>query len=121
MFNLSFEELLEKYIESDMLIFPSLYEGFGMPILEAQTVGRVVVTSNVTSMPWVSGGGACLVDPFSISSIREGILRVIREPYYRESLIENGLRNIKRFDPDLISNSYLNLINKIKRENSCVE
>ena len=112
-YNLSEQEIIQQYIDSDMLIFPSTYEGFGMPIVEAQAVGRPVVTSNITSMPWVAGDGACLVDPFSVESIREGITKVLNEEYYRDTLVSNGLQNVKRFNLDIIANMYLDLIRKI--------
>lgn len=112
-FNISNQEMLNKYIDSDVLLFPSTYEGFGMPILEAQSVGRPVITSSVTSMPWVAGDGACLVDPFSVESIREGVIKVLNSDEYRCELVSNGLENIRRFDPDAIANMYFDVIQKI--------
>ena len=103
------EEMLQKYREADIISFASTYEGFGMPILEAQATGRVVVTSNLSSMPEVAGEGACLVDPFSEEAIRKGILKVIKEDQYREELIVKGFENIKRYQPDYIARQYLEL------------
>lgn len=105
-FNLTDDEMLQRYAECDMLIFPSTYEGFGMPILEAQAVGRAVLTSNTTSMPWVAGEGACLVDPYSVESIRSGIDKIISDDGYRKQLVMNGLENVKRFNPDGIADMY---------------
>ncbi len=104
--NLTDEEVFEAYIEADILLFCSTLEGFGMPILEAQTVGRAVVTSNVSAMPEVAGAGACLVDPLSISAIRGGVERVISDDFYRESLISAGFDNIKRFQADSVARQY---------------
>ena len=87
------EQIVERYREADIISFASTYEGFGMPIVEAQCVERVCVTSNCSSMPEVAGDAACLVDPFSVNSIRDGFLRVIQDAGYRESLIENGRAN----------------------------
>jgi len=103
------EEMLQKYREADIISFASTYEGFGMPILEAQATGRVVVTSNLSSMPEVAGEGACLVDPFSEQAIRQGILKVIENDRYREELITKGFENIKRYQPDYIARQYLEL------------
>jgi glycosyltransferase involved in cell wall biosynthesis len=104
--NLTEEQLIAAYAESDVLAFVSWYEGFGMPILEAQTVGRVVVTSTAASMPEVAGDGAHLVDPFDVGAIRDGILRVVRDAPYREALIARGFRNRLRFTPESVAAKY---------------
>jgi glycosyltransferase involved in cell wall biosynthesis len=107
--NLSDEDILKKYTEADIISFVSTFEGFGMPIVEANAVGRVVITSNVSSMPEVAGNAAHLVDPFSVSSIHEGILKVIDDDQYREQLITNGFVNCKRFDASVITKQYLDI------------
>jgi len=104
--NLSNEEILEKYRTSDILSFVSTYEGFGMPIVEANAIGRAVITSNILSMPEVAGHAAHLVDPYDIKSIREGILQIIEDDAYREKLIANGFENRKRFDVKEIASQY---------------
>lgn len=73
------KELVVLYSEAELLAFPSLYEGFGLPILEAFYLGCPVVTSNVSSMPEVSGNAAELVDPLSVESIRDGLTKVLHE------------------------------------------
>jgi glycosyltransferase involved in cell wall biosynthesis len=103
------EELLSLYQSCDLVVFASTYEGFGLPILEAQTVGRPVVTSNRCSMPEVAGGAACLVDPESVASIREGILKILHDEAYREDLIHKGFENVKRFSPEHIAVQYAKL------------
>jgi glycosyltransferase involved in cell wall biosynthesis len=105
-YNLSLEEMNKAYKEADMLLFCSTIEGFGMPILEAQTVGRVVITSNISSMPEVAGEGACLVDPLSISDIRAAIERVCQDDDYRNNLIQKGFENVKRFNPETVARQY---------------
>ena len=105
-FGLSDDEMDRQYAEADIVLFPSTFEGFGLPIIEAQTAGRVVVTSRLSPMKDVAGDGACLVDPYDVASIREGIISVIRQPDYRQRLIENGLANIRRFDPGAIALRY---------------
>ncbi len=76
------------------LIFPSLYEGFGLPILQAFACGTPVVTSNVSSMPEVAGGAAILVDPYSVSSIADGIKKAVSAP---KALIKKGLERAEDF------------------------
>jgi glycosyltransferase involved in cell wall biosynthesis len=105
---------VKAYVDSDLLLFPSTYEGFGMPILEAQATGRAVVTSDVASMPYVAGDAACLVNPFSVDSIREGVLKVITEASYRDDLVAKGLENVYRFRPEVIVNSYFDLYREIE-------
>jgi glycosyltransferase involved in cell wall biosynthesis len=100
------EELLSLYQSCDLVVFASTYEGFGLPIVEAQAAGRPVITSNRCSMPEVAGDAACLVDPESAESIREGILKVINDEAYREDIIHKGFENIKRFAPEKISAQY---------------
>ena len=108
-YNISNERLYQLYQMCDVLSFVSTFEGFGMPIIEANSVERVVVTSNLSSMPEVAGDAAHLVDPFEEASIKQGILKVISDESYRERLITNGRRNKLRFDADVIANSYYQL------------
>lgn len=110
---LSDEEVLAAYQQCDLLLFASTLEGFGMPILEAQTVGRPVITSNISSMAEVAGNSACLVDPYSVESIRAGVLDVIENARYREQLLAAGFRNINRFRPEAIARTYAELYEEL--------
>jgi glycosyltransferase involved in cell wall biosynthesis len=107
--SIPFEELLEKYREADIVALCSTHEGFGMPIIEAQATGRVVITSNCSSMPDVAGKGALLVDPFSVKSIKEGLQQLISNDSLRNELISAGFENCKRFDPAVIAGQYLKI------------
>lgn len=113
---LSDEELVQRYREADVISFVSTYEGFGMPIVEAQCVERVCVTSNCSSMPEVAGDGACLVDPFDVASIRTGFLRVIGDEDYRKSLIEAGRVNRLRFNAQKIADDFLRVYQMVYEE-----
>jgi glycosyltransferase involved in cell wall biosynthesis len=115
-FDISDEQILLEYQRTDMLVFSSTYEGFGLPILEAQATGRPVVTSNIMSMPEVAGKGACLVNPYDVASIREGILKVINDSCCRNELVRNGLENVKRFRPDQIAAQYVELYRQIIKD-----
>ena len=99
-------ELVEAYRRCDMVVFASLYEGFGLPILEAQAMGRPVITSNFGAMKEAAGDGALLVDPYSVEAIREAVLRIKREPALREDLIAKGLRNAERFRAEAVAARY---------------
>ena len=78
-------------------VFPSLYEGFGLPPLEAMACGTPVVTSNVSSLPEVAGGAAILVDPYEPASIAEGITRAVTDEPARADLIARGLARARDF------------------------
>lgn len=90
------EKLPTLYSGAVALVFPSFFEGFGLPILEAQACGCPVITSNLSSMPEVAGKGAILVDPYDVEAIAHVMIRVKREAE-RGKLIKNGFENIKRF------------------------
>jgi len=112
-FNLPEAEMVAKYHNCDLVAFVSAYEGFGMPILEANSVGRPVITSDILSMPEVAGDAACIVDPYNLTKIREGIMRIINDEAYRETLIQNGFKNALRFSPNVIADQYVQLYREI--------
>lgn len=82
---------------ADVFVFPSVYEGFGIVVLEAQSLGVPIVCSYTTSLPEVAGEAAAFVDPHSADSIADGILRVLGESEYRRDLITKGRENATRY------------------------
>jgi glycosyltransferase involved in cell wall biosynthesis len=85
------------YRGAEALIFPSLYEGFGLPLLEAMACGTPVVTSNITAMPEVAGAAALLVDPTSAEQISAAMEQIVSDAALRRRLRENGLAQAARF------------------------
>jgi glycosyltransferase involved in cell wall biosynthesis len=102
--------MVSLYRGADIISFPSTYEGFGMPILEGQAVGRPVLTSNLEPMRSVAGeGGALLVDPQSVDSIRNGFLRLMGDEFLRARLITAGRDNVGRYTLEAVAASYRTL------------
>lgn len=96
------------YWHAEIFVLPSLYEGFGMPVLEAMACGCPVVTSNASSLPEVAGDAAVLVNPIDIASIKEGVEKALVE---RQSLITRGLERSKQFTWDKTARETLAVIN----------
>ena len=117
---LSESELIDQYINCDILVFVSLNEGFGLPILEAQVVGRAVITSNISSMPEVAGNGAHFVDPYNINDIKNAIRYVINNSEYREIIINNGYNNSSKYSLKNIADQYYSIYKEMARK-TCVE
>jgi glycosyltransferase involved in cell wall biosynthesis len=95
--NVSPENMVKTYQEADLLLYPSLLEGFGLPVLEAFACGIPVVTSNTTSLPEVAGNAALLVDPEDPKAIAEAVSRLMEKPALRAQLVERGLKRAKQF------------------------
>ena len=105
-FNISKDGLIAQYKACDMVLFASTFEGFGLPVIEAQAIGRPLVTSDLSPMKDVAGEGACLANPYDSVSIRNCVNRIISEAAYRTALVENGLVNVRRFEPGNIAAAY---------------
>lgn len=112
-YRLTDDEIFEEYVKCDIVSFPSEYEGFGMPVIEGQRVGRVVLTSDISPMNVISGGYAHLVDNQSVRSIKEGFIKLIKNRAYRETLIEGGLKNVENYSVDCVAEQYYDLYNKV--------
>ena len=82
---------------AEAFVLPSLYEGFGLPVLEAQQAGVPVVCSNVASLPEVAGEGALFFNPLSVQEMAEAIARVLKDKTLRENLQKKGFENVARF------------------------
>ena len=104
--NLTDEQVRKEYIDCDIVNFPSLYEGFGMPILEAQATGRVCITSDIEPMRSVAGDGALLVNPKDVESIRAGYEKILNDSKLRDNLIEHGLENVNKYREKNVIDAY---------------
>jgi glycosyltransferase involved in cell wall biosynthesis len=85
------------YSAAELFLFPSLFESFGLPVVEAMSCGTAVLTSNVACLPEITGGAALLVDPYSVSQIAAGIHRLYSSPDLRAAMIAKGLERAKAF------------------------
>ncbi len=91
------EDMPALYSAASLFAFPTLYEGFGIPVLEAQACGVPVLTSRCSALPEVGGDGAFYVDPYDVESISGGIRTVLTAPALAKELVQKGLENIRRF------------------------
>lgn len=91
------EDLNLLYCGTEAFLFPSLYEGFGIPVLEAMASGAPVMTSHVSSLPEVAGEAAYYVDPYDVCQITEGMHRLAEETQLRQDLIQRGFKQIQKF------------------------
>lgn len=100
------------YKKSTALIFPTLYEGFGLPVLEAQSLGIPVLTSNNSSLPETAGYGALLVNPYNARSIYNGLKIISQQPSLRKKLVKEGYANLSRFSWTKAANHLTRVIEK---------
>lgn len=91
------EDLVHLYNGAELFMFPSLYEGFGLPALEAMACGCPVITSNVSSLPEVAGDAAILINPYNVKALTEAMFEVLTDDKLRECLIDKGLERAKMF------------------------
>lgn len=98
-----------------LFVFPSLHEGFGLPILEAQACGVPVACSNSASLPEVAGDGAIFFDPLDVDAMAYAIERGLTDDALRASLIANGFENVKRFGWEKSARVALDVMNRIGR------
>lgn len=113
-FNLTNEEIVREYENCDIVNFPSLYEGFGMPIIEGQAIGRVVITSDLAPMNEIASDSAILVNPTDIRSILDGYKCAMAN---YDNYVEAGRENIKRFSLEIITKEYYKVYREFEYNN----
>jgi len=106
-------DLPHLYSEAAAFVFPSLYEGFGLPPLEAMACGCPVIVSNAASLPEVCGDAAYYVDPYNVQSISEGIYKVLMDDTLRQDLIEKGLERAKLFSWEKSAKEHLKVFKEV--------
>ncbi len=97
------------------LVYPSLYEGFGLPVLEAMACGTPVLASNVSSLPEVTGDAALLVDPLDVDAMTAGMARLVTDHGLRRSLVEKGYVQVGKFSWTRAANQVLEVFESIVR------
>lgn len=113
------QTLATLYSHALFLAMPSLYEGFGLPLVEAMSLGTPALTSSVSSLPEVAGDAAVFVDPSNTASITEGIMKMLTDDKYRLSLAAHSVANAKRFSWEKAAHNMMNIFNEalsIKRK-----
>lgn len=110
---LSDSEIVDEYIKCDIVSFISLYEGFGMIVVEANKVGRPVICSNIPVLKEVANDSALLVNPYDVEEIREGYIQLLNNSELRNDLINKGLLNAKRFDSAQITSEWVKIYNSL--------
>ena len=95
------------------LCYPSIYEGFGFPPLEAMSQGVPVLSGKNSAIPEITGDAACLVDPLSVDDILRGLQKIIFNSEYRQKLIKNGYNQIKKFSWTRSAAEYIRLYREV--------
>ncbi|MFA4931052.1 MAG: glycosyltransferase family 1 protein [Patescibacteria group bacterium] len=104
------------YTEAELLLFPSFYEGFGIPVLEAQACRTPVITANVAAMPEIAGDAALLVNPRDPEEIAFAIKKIIDNPALRQTLVEKGIKNAGQYPWSNFSNNILQALIKLGKK-----
>ena len=108
------KKLIELYRHALVFVYPSYYEGFGFPVLEAMACGTPVVTANASSLPEVGGEAVIYVDPFAVESIAEGILKVLNfDTVQYQKQIQKGLEQSKKFSWAKCARETLEVLRKV--------
>lgn len=113
---LPFEDIPLIYAASELFVFPSLHEGFGIPVIEAMATGVPVVCSDIEPLTEVVAGSALLVDPLSPGDMAQGMLKVLADPVLRERLVRDGLKRAENFSWEKTARDTLSLIYPRLRE-----
>ncbi|MBU0649501.1 glycosyltransferase family 4 protein [Patescibacteria group bacterium] len=107
---IAYEDKIYLYNLASVFVFPSFYEGFGFPPLEAMASGTPVVASYAASLPEVIGDAALMIDPYNISDIARGMRKILTDENLKNKLVERGLEHIKKFSWEKTAKKYLEIL-----------
>ena len=110
--NQTLNQMYNHYKNCDIVLFPSTYEGFGLPIVEAQTVGRLIITSDLSPMRETAGKAAIYVNPFSKKDIRKKVISIKKNKKKISLLIKQGYKNVERFKIINLQKEYIKIYNE---------
>jgi len=111
------EDLIALYNLADCYLYPSLYEGFGLPILEAQACGCPVITSTVSSCPEVAGDCAIFVDPTNVAEIASAMIEITANKRMKKKIMRFGLENVKKYSWEQCASEILSMFERLYRNN----
>jgi glycosyltransferase involved in cell wall biosynthesis len=113
------DDLLYLYSGAEAFVMPSLFEGFGIPLIEAMACGTPVVTSNRTSLPEIAGDSALVVDPLDVRDIAGAMHMIVSDPSLRARLVQKGLERAKEFSWENTARETLNLYRELGGKGAC--
>lgn len=107
--NIAFSDLPAIYQQAQLFIYPSVYEGFGIPIIEALNSSIPVITSPISSLPEAGGKSSLYVDPIDDTAMAAGISKILDDKHYRAEMIEKGLEYVRKFDAEKVTKEMMEL------------
>jgi glycosyltransferase involved in cell wall biosynthesis len=107
------EDLPNFYKNAEFFVLPSLYEGFGLPVLEAMQQGCAVITSNVSSLPEAGGDAALYIDPNNVDDMAQKMQKLLKDENFRKDLIKKGHEQVKKFSWEKSAKEVLNVFEEM--------
>jgi len=111
--NIGNQKLVELYQKAMIFIFPSTYEGFGLPPLEAMACGTPVISSNIAPLSEVCGDAAIYIDPYSVKDIADTMSTLLEDVVLQNDLIKKGFHRVKQFTWDTSAKKYIEVFKKV--------